>query len=97
MANMHYCQNCHYKTSSTDGLIYRPGGCASCGKSQYKCPKCGKMKAKRLISAGAGLIFKGSGFYLTDYRSDSYKKGAAADSGGSSGSGEKSGGSGGKD
>ena len=44
-----------------------------------KCPKCGKSKAKRQIGGGAGLIFKGSGFYLTDYRSDSYKKAAEAD------------------
>lgn len=33
-----------------------------------KCPKCGKDKAKRLISAGGGLIFKGSGFYANDYK-----------------------------
>jgi putative FmdB family regulatory protein len=37
-----------------------------------KCPKCGKNKARRLISAGAGLIFKGSGFYITDYRDQGY-------------------------
>lgn len=52
-----------------------------------KCPKCGKMKVKRLLGTGAGLIFKGSGFYITDYRSDSYKNSAKAESGG-----EKSGG-----
>lgn len=44
-----------------------------------KCPSCGKKKAVRLIGAGAGLIFRGSGFYLTDYRSDAYKKSAEAD------------------
>ena len=38
------------------------------------CPKCGKRKVKRLIGAGAGVIFKGSGFYQTDYRSEGYKK-----------------------
>ncbi len=43
-----------------------------------KCPKCRKAKAERIISAGGGIIFKGSGFYQTDYRSDSYKKGADA-------------------
>jgi putative FmdB family regulatory protein len=47
-----------------------------------KCPKCGKKKVKRLISGGAGFLFKGSGFYITDYRSDSYKSDAKADNGG---------------
>ena len=41
------------------------------------CPKCKQRKARRLIGMGAGIIFKGSGFYQTDYRSDSYKQGAA--------------------
>ena len=51
---------------------------------------------KRLLGTGAGIIFKGSGFYQTDYRSDSYKKAASADkSSGSSGS-SSSGGSGGE-
>ena len=45
-----------------------------------KCPECGKMRVKRLIGTGAGVIFKGSGFYETDYRSDGYKKAAKADS-----------------
>lgn len=44
-----------------------------------KCPACGKLKAERVIGAGAGIIFRGSGFYETDYRSDSYKKAAEAD------------------
>lgn len=47
-----------------------------------KCPKCGKLKLERLIGTGAALMFKGSGFYITDYRSDSYKKAAEADMGG---------------
>ncbi len=46
-----------------------------------KCPKCGKNKVRRLIGMGAGLIFKGSGFYITDYRSEGYKDQAKADSG----------------
>jgi len=63
---------------------------------RLKCPTCGKM-AGRQISAGAGLVFKGSGFYITDNRSQSYRdkakqeKSAGAsgskDAGGSSGSG----------
>lgn len=51
-------------------------------ESIRKCPHCKKNKARRLISGGAGLIFKGSGFYITDYRSDSYKTAAKADNGG---------------
>ncbi len=47
-------------------------------KPVRKCPKCGKMKAKRQIGTGAGVLFKGSGFYQTDYRSESYKKGSEA-------------------
>ena len=47
-------------------------------KPKRKCPECGKLKAKRLIGTGAGVLFKGSGFYQTDYRSSSYKKGAEA-------------------
>ena len=50
-----------------------------------KCPKCKKLKVKRLIGTGAGLIFKGSGFYITDYRDQSYKDRAKADSGAPSG------------
>jgi putative FmdB family regulatory protein len=59
--------------------------CPSCGNGfeQFQtitarplrtCPKCGKRRLKRLIGTGAGIIFKGSGFYQTDYRSESYKK-----------------------
>jgi putative FmdB family regulatory protein len=44
-----------------------------------KCPACKKKKLKRLFGAGAALVFKGSGFYQTDYRSESYKSAAAAD------------------
>lgn len=44
-----------------------------------KCPKCGAMRLRRLIGTGAGVLFKGSGFYETDYRSDSYKKAADAE------------------
>jgi putative FmdB family regulatory protein len=58
-----------------------------------KCPKCGKNKVRRLISAGAAVLFKGSGFYTTDYRSSSYKKAAAADRSGSSSNGNGSNGS----
>ena len=44
-----------------------------------KCPECGKRKAVRQFGTGAAIVFKGSGFYETDYRSDAYKKSAEAD------------------
>ena len=53
---------------------------------EKKCPECKKLKLRRLIGTGAAVVFKGSGFYQTDYRSGSYKKSAAADSSSSSSS-----------
>jgi len=50
-----------------------------------KCPQCGRRKVRRLIGTGAGVIFKGSGFYQTDYRSESYKRGAEKEKTASSG------------
>jgi len=82
--------------------------CLSCGNEFEKfkkmseqahadCPECG-AQAERLISGGAGLVFKGSGFYITDYRSDSYKEAAKKEkkSGKSEGAAEKGGASEGK-
>jgi putative FmdB family regulatory protein len=71
--------------------------CTACGHAFEKfqsitaepikvCPQCSKKKVKRLIGTGAGLIFKGSGFYITDYRSDSYKSAAKSDTGSSAAS-----------
>jgi putative FmdB family regulatory protein len=51
-----------------------------CPKDLCARKKWGKGKVKKLIGAGAGLIFKGSGFYITDYRSDKYKDAAKNDS-----------------
>ena len=50
------------------------------------CPVCGG-RSRRLISGGAGILFKGSGFYQTDYRSDSYRKAEKADKSNGGGSG----------
>jgi putative FmdB family regulatory protein len=44
-----------------------------------KCPECKKLKLRRLFGTGAAVVFKGSGFYQTDYRSESYKSGAEKD------------------
>ena len=46
---------------------------------ERRCPECKKLKLRRLFGTGAAIVFKGSGFYQTDYRSESYKKGAAAE------------------
>lgn len=50
-----------------------------------KCPECKKPKLRRLFGTGAAVVFKGSGFYQTDYRSDSYKQAAEKDKKSSSG------------
>lgn len=48
-------------------------------KPLRKCPACGKPALERLIGTGGAILFKGSGFYQTDYRGESYKKAAEAD------------------
>jgi putative FmdB family regulatory protein len=57
---------------------------------QTICPTCHEARLRRKIGPGAAILFKGSGFYQTDYRSDSYKKGAEADKSASSPAKEKS-------
>jgi putative FmdB family regulatory protein len=52
----------------------------TCPKDLCRMKSWGKGKVKRLLGAGAGLIFKGSGFYITDYRSEGYKSAAKNDS-----------------
>jgi putative FmdB family regulatory protein len=60
------CDHCGYKFEEFQKMNDAP---------IRKCPKCKKNgKVERLISAGAGFIFKGTGFYTTDYRSEGYKK-----------------------
>lgn len=64
------CEDCGFELEMFQSIMARP---------LRKCPECGKLKLKRLIGTGAGIIFKGSGFYETDYRSESYKKGAESE------------------
>lgn len=64
------CKDCEHTWEEFQSITSKP---------TRKCPECGKLKAERVIGPGAGIIFKGSGFYQTDYRSDSYKKAAKAD------------------
>jgi putative FmdB family regulatory protein len=75
------CENCGHKFELFQAMKDDP---------IKKCPECKKPKLRRLFGTGAALMFKGSGFYTTDYRSDSYKKAAAADSSSKSDSGSKS-------
>lgn len=69
------CPDCEHQFEAFQSITDKP---------IRKCPECGKRKVERLISGGAGLLFKGSGFYITDYRSDSYKSAAKKESDGSS-------------
>jgi putative FmdB family regulatory protein len=64
--------------------FYRSIGTA---EAQTACPECGQM-AERMMSAGAGLVFKGSGFYLTDYGKDAHKKKAPSETKGEGAKGE---------
>ena len=56
--------------------------------AEKKCPQCRKNKLRRLFGTGAAIVFKGSGFYQTDYRSESYKSAASKDKGESSSDGK---------
>ena len=64
------CDACGHKFENYQSITSEP---------LKKCPKCKKSKLRRLFGTGAAIMFKGSGFYQTDYRSDSYRKAASAD------------------
>lgn len=64
------CSSCNHRFELVQKMSDPP---------RKRCPKCGK-KVDRLIGAGAGLLFKGSGFYITDYRSAEYREKAKAES-----------------
>jgi len=59
------CENCEHEFEKLQSITAKP---------LRKCPRCGKFRLRRLIGSGAGIIFKGTGFYETDYRSEGYKK-----------------------
>ncbi|MDD2236067.1 MAG: zinc ribbon domain-containing protein [Kiritimatiellae bacterium] len=63
------CQKCGHRFDVFQSITEKP---------KQRCPKC-RGKVKRLLGAGAGFLFKGSGFYATDYRSDSYKNAQKAE------------------
>jgi putative FmdB family regulatory protein len=64
------CENCGHQFEQFQSITSKP---------LRVCPQCGENTLTRLIGAGSGIIFKGSGFYSTDYRKESYKKAAASD------------------
>src|SRR4051795_3484077 len=72
------CSKCDHQFEMAQSMKDSP--LTTCPKDLCGMKKWGKGKVKRAISAGAGLIFKGSGFYITDYRSENYKAGAKKDS-----------------
>ena len=65
------CDACHQKFELVQSIKANP---------IKKCSQCGKLKARRLMGTGGGILFKGSGFYQTDYRSSGYQEKAKQDS-----------------
>ena len=81
------CEKCGQNFDAFQSMRDEPY--RTCPKELCRQAKWGKGKVKRLLGTGAGLIFKGSGFYITDYRSDSYKDAAKKES--SAGTGKSGG------
>lgn len=71
------CDGCGHEFEAFESIKADP---------QKHCPKCDTDQLRRKIGGGGAILFKGSGFYITDYRSDSYTKAAKSDSGSSSSS-----------
>lgn len=82
------CEKCGHEFEQFQSISDSP--LKVCPKEACALKRWGKGKVRRAISGGAGLLFKGSGFYITDYRSESYKQAARKDTA-SSGSDSKSG------
>src|SRR5450432_1165922 len=73
----YHCEKCRKNFELFQSMKDAP--LKQCPKEQCRQKKWGHGKVKRLLGTGAGLIFKGSGFYITDYRSSSYTEGAKKD------------------
>ena len=88
----YHCEKCGKNFDLFQSM--RDESLKECPQSHCQMKRWGHGKVKRLLGTGAGLIFKGSGFYITDYRSNSYKEGAKKDAPPSGGgdSGAKTGG-----
>jgi putative FmdB family regulatory protein len=74
----YFCEKCNQQFDLFQSMSDKP--LTVCTKELCRQKTWGKGKVKKMIGAGAGLIFKGSGFYITDYRSDKYKEAAKKDS-----------------
>src|SRR3974377_740591 len=81
------CEKCGHQFEKFQSISANP--LTTCPEDVYGQKKWGKGKSKRAISGGAGLLFKGSGFYITDYRSDKYKEAAKKDTAPSTSSTDK--------
>src|SRR5687767_5316417 len=73
------CEKCDHRFEFIQSMNDKP--ITVCPKELCGMKKWGKGRVKKLISGGGGLIFKGTGFYITDYRSDKYKEAAKKESG----------------
>ena len=74
------CEKCDHKFDHFQSI--KDEAIKTCPQEKCGMKKWGKGNVRRAIGAGAGLIFKGSGFYITDYRSENYKASAKKESGG---------------
>jgi len=74
----YFCSKCNKQFELFQSML--DDVLTACPKNLCQKKPWGKGKVKRVIGAGAGLIFKGSGFYITDYRSEGYKEAAKKDS-----------------
>lgn len=83
------CEKCGGAFETVQSM--RDAPLTECPKELCRQKKWGHGKVKRLIGTGAGLIFKGSGFYITDYRSDSYREAAKKDAPAAPATADKSG------
>ena len=70
----YHCEKCHLNFEAFQSMRDKPY--PQCPKELCRLPKWGHGKVKRLLGTGAGIIFKGSGFYTTDYRSKAYQEAA---------------------
>ena len=73
------CEKCGHEFEKFQPISAKP--LTTCPEDLCAQKRWGKGKVRKLVSAGAGLLFKGSGFYITDYRSDNYKQAAKKETG----------------